>query len=266
MVRQDIITAIKNSVDRGSDLSKTAQIMINSGYNVKDIIEAIEYIAGGISKELREAIIQQAFQMQNQAKQTIQETPKSQEFFEPNFQRVGPQNLKQRENIQQKQKISQRSNLQKPVYKSLPKFRTPQYQLMQPKIQQKTIQPLQQPQQNFQNKDQQQNIQRPQPFQIIQQPPPIQLIQNFPMPQQSQQLQNQKIEEKELEIGLTKIKDEEKESQESQLVQFEAQNKKKFPVVIVLLSMILAFLVILLILIIIFREKAIEILQKIIGG
>ena len=46
MVNEDIVTALKNAVERGQDLESTMQVMISSGYNPKDIKEASNYIGG----------------------------------------------------------------------------------------------------------------------------------------------------------------------------------------------------------------------------
>jgi len=46
MPNQEITTALRNSVERGESLKTAMQIMINSGYNPKDVQEASRYISG----------------------------------------------------------------------------------------------------------------------------------------------------------------------------------------------------------------------------
>jgi len=47
MPRQDIITALRNSLERGQTLEKAKQIMINSGYSQQDVEQAAAYATGG---------------------------------------------------------------------------------------------------------------------------------------------------------------------------------------------------------------------------
>ena len=47
MPNQEITTSLRNSVERGESLKTAMQIMINSGYNPKDVQEASKYIGGG---------------------------------------------------------------------------------------------------------------------------------------------------------------------------------------------------------------------------
>ncbi len=46
MPNQEITTALRNSVERGESLQTAMQIMINSGYNPKEVQEASRYISG----------------------------------------------------------------------------------------------------------------------------------------------------------------------------------------------------------------------------
>ena len=48
MVNEDIVTALRNAVDKGEPLESAAKIMINSGYNPREIHEASQFIGGGI--------------------------------------------------------------------------------------------------------------------------------------------------------------------------------------------------------------------------
>ena len=52
MVNEDIVTALKNGLAKGESLEQAKQIMINSGYNLKDVEEASSFV-GGISNDLQ---------------------------------------------------------------------------------------------------------------------------------------------------------------------------------------------------------------------
>jgi hypothetical protein len=46
MVNEEIITALKNSVDHGEPLESAIQVLINSGYNPAEVNEASRFIGG----------------------------------------------------------------------------------------------------------------------------------------------------------------------------------------------------------------------------
>ena len=46
MANEDIIAALRNGVERGESLQDSIQILINSGYNEKDIQEASKFVSG----------------------------------------------------------------------------------------------------------------------------------------------------------------------------------------------------------------------------
>ena len=48
MVNEDIVTALKNSIQHGESLQTAIQIMINSGYNPAEVKEASRLIGGGV--------------------------------------------------------------------------------------------------------------------------------------------------------------------------------------------------------------------------
>lgn len=52
MVNEEIITALKNAIEHGDALQVAAQILVNSGYNAKEVEEASRYI-GGVSLNLQ---------------------------------------------------------------------------------------------------------------------------------------------------------------------------------------------------------------------
>jgi len=50
MANEEIITALKNAIDHGDSLGSAKQIMINSGYNPKEVEEASRFVGGGVIK------------------------------------------------------------------------------------------------------------------------------------------------------------------------------------------------------------------------
>src|SRR3989344_1336997 len=53
MVNEDIITALKNAVINGESLQTAIQILINSGYDPREVNEASHYIAQGAMPNLQ---------------------------------------------------------------------------------------------------------------------------------------------------------------------------------------------------------------------
>ncbi|MFH1053227.1 MAG: hypothetical protein V1740_02305 [Candidatus Woesearchaeota archaeon] len=53
MVNEDIITALRNAVNNGEPLNSAVQIMVNSGYNPAEVMEASNYIAQGVTLGLQ---------------------------------------------------------------------------------------------------------------------------------------------------------------------------------------------------------------------
>ncbi len=48
MVREEIVTALQNSIDRGETLEDAKKILIFSGYNANDVEQASHYIKGSL--------------------------------------------------------------------------------------------------------------------------------------------------------------------------------------------------------------------------
>jgi hypothetical protein len=48
MVNQDILTALKNSIERGESLENSVKILINSGYNPAEVQEASKFVGVGV--------------------------------------------------------------------------------------------------------------------------------------------------------------------------------------------------------------------------
>ena len=53
MVNEEIVTALKNAVDRGEPLEYAVQVMINSRYNPAEVREAANYVSKGALTELQ---------------------------------------------------------------------------------------------------------------------------------------------------------------------------------------------------------------------
>lgn len=47
MVNEDILTALRNAIERGESLETASRILINSGYNAKEVQEASKFIGSG---------------------------------------------------------------------------------------------------------------------------------------------------------------------------------------------------------------------------
>ena len=52
-MNQDIITALKNGIERGEGLQFTKQILINSGYSSRDVEDASRYVGTGVMSTLQ---------------------------------------------------------------------------------------------------------------------------------------------------------------------------------------------------------------------
>ena len=52
MVNEDIVTALRNAINNGESLDSAVQIMINSGYNSKEVYEASQLVGSGVISNL----------------------------------------------------------------------------------------------------------------------------------------------------------------------------------------------------------------------
>ena len=50
MVREDILSSVKNAVERGSSLEQTKDSLINAGYSQKEVEQAINYLTSGLEQ------------------------------------------------------------------------------------------------------------------------------------------------------------------------------------------------------------------------
>lgn len=82
MVNEEIVTALRNSINNGDSLQSAIQIMINSGYDSREVHEASQFV-GGVTSNIQ-AIPQEQQMMQRQRAATVsqqrmpqQQTPNS---------------------------------------------------------------------------------------------------------------------------------------------------------------------------------------------
>ena len=72
MVNEDIVTALRNAVNGGESLESAINVMITSGYDKQEVIEAAQFVAGmsGITHNLglmpKEEMAYKEFQYQDQ--------------------------------------------------------------------------------------------------------------------------------------------------------------------------------------------------------
>lgn len=48
MVRQDIVTGLRNGLERGNTMEQAKQSLINAGYNSGDVLESANFLTGGL--------------------------------------------------------------------------------------------------------------------------------------------------------------------------------------------------------------------------
>jgi len=53
MVNEDIVTALKNAIERGESLQIAMRVAVNSGYNPREIEEASKFVAGGTLQQIQ---------------------------------------------------------------------------------------------------------------------------------------------------------------------------------------------------------------------
>jgi hypothetical protein len=53
MVNEDIVTGLRNAINRGESLDYAMNVMINSGYNAQEVAEASQYVSRGVINTLQ---------------------------------------------------------------------------------------------------------------------------------------------------------------------------------------------------------------------
>lgn len=167
MPNEEIISALRNAIDHGESLQSAVQIMINSGYNSEEVLEASKFIGGTLSmqeltpeeqlttpEERRNFSSNFRFwtknKIQSQTGQTIQQPQIQKQPLQPPQQY--PQQMQQpRQQMQQLPQYSQqitqsqiKQSFQQPFQQYPPQIQKPQQQ-MQQTIPQPFQQPFQQP-------------------------------------------------------------------------------------------------------------------------
>lgn len=118
-MRDDIVGMLKNAIDHGGNPQKIAQSLINSGYPIKDVKEAYDYVVSN----------NPSLQAQ-QAQQVNQQTPQIQ--ISSQSQQITQQPTKVEQPVQKVQMSSMQSMPQVPQYKT-PSTPLPPAQFVRPK-------------------------------------------------------------------------------------------------------------------------------------
>lgn len=118
-MRDDIVGMLKNAIDHGGNPQKIAQSLINSGYPIKDVKEAYDYVVSN----------NPSLQIQ-QAQQVNQQTPQIQ--ISSQSQQITQQPTKVEQPVQKVQMSSMQSMPQVPQYKT-PSAPLPPPQFVRPK-------------------------------------------------------------------------------------------------------------------------------------
>ncbi len=73
MPRQDIVTSLRNGIKREHSIKQAQQTLINSGYNINEVQEAANYLAGEFEQSKQPQELEYKEEQEEQAKQTQQE-------------------------------------------------------------------------------------------------------------------------------------------------------------------------------------------------
>jgi len=139
MVNEDIITSLRNAVNRGESLESAMNVMISSGYNQKDVQEAASFVGGGVLSQMQTNPDEQLTMPSSKTLfgKPIKQLPKSRHPKMPSKQPGPPQQFPI--NSQQ---------IQPPQVPGTPQQQIPLPQLSKPKVPQKPAlpnDPIQQP-------------------------------------------------------------------------------------------------------------------------
>jgi len=174
MPNEDIITALKNAIDKGEPLQQAIQIMISSGYDSREVQEASKFVGQGITPNLEPRPDEQLIMSQNKKGfNKLPKIPKNQPI-----QQTSPQQSTQQQ-TQPTQPLPQ------------PPTQQTQQTPLQQQTQQQTQQSTQQQTQPMQQTPTQQLIQEQTPSQ---QQTPMQQIPEIQSKTSTLQTENQKIE------------------------------------------------------------------------
>ena len=109
MVRADIAISIKNAVERGYSIEQAKQSLMNSGYSMKEVDEAINYLTSGVGE----------IELPNQDSylpEQISREKSQQNTQQSNFQNQGQDKLAQKQQPQMPiQQVSYQNNNQQTI-------------------------------------------------------------------------------------------------------------------------------------------------------
>ena len=160
MAKQEIITALQNSVERGENLAQAKQILINSGYNTTDVEEASQFVGQGTISFIK---------IKPQEELAFPESKGFLSRFRKQIPSQQPQQSVQQQPIQQQ---NQQQNQAQPIQSYQPPYRYNQYY--------PENQPMQ-TQQQIQN----QQIPQPSSFQSFSPKPLVKQLQAMQPPKKS---------------------------------------------------------------------------------
>lgn len=81
MINEEIITALKNAIDRGETIEFASQILISSGYNEKEVMEASQFVPNNFSSR----------EINRVTTQLNPEILKQEEYQQTDYQKQNPQ-------------------------------------------------------------------------------------------------------------------------------------------------------------------------------
>jgi hypothetical protein len=97
MVNEEIVTSLRNAINKGDSLQSAIQILINSGYDPREVHEASQFV-GGVAPNLQASTNEQIM-MQQQKAAIISQTKTPQQNLQTTNQRI---TQKQTQNFPQK--------------------------------------------------------------------------------------------------------------------------------------------------------------------
>jgi len=114
MTNEDIITALKNAIISGESLESAMQIMVNSGYDPREVREASRFVSQGVISDLNPSMVPNV-------KPSEVTSPKNQQYQQLSSQnpqqQLSKQQLPQTDNQTDQQTEQQITKIQQPVIK-----------------------------------------------------------------------------------------------------------------------------------------------------
>lgn len=108
-MNEDIITALKNAINSGEPMDTAMQILVNSGYDPREVQESSRYVSQGVISDLHSG---QNVPLQSQQSIQAQQPPSTQEFIQPSDQSQINQQTNQNSQLDQSQQQSQQTEQQ----------------------------------------------------------------------------------------------------------------------------------------------------------